>query len=283
MATKTASFAETIEILWDILGLKKDEALAKIKSIGLSYTKTLLLILALWAGSTFFLIYLKALTGIKFFAFLAALVSFVFAVAMRILWLPISTCLSMMAQETLNPAKASEDYMKRSAMFVLAGLSASLYAMNNPIENNTDLLMGLAVAFIALLLLIYIAGTVVPINVYAIALGIYIIYTTLLFRTDKPIDYLLSGCNQQVTYSIYQGKTYGSSEEITVYNKPGEFSSVITLSGVYKPRFVGSAELLPAGSNTAVKIKSGERFNLDFNTFQVRSQLDWITFVPANK
>lgn len=198
MPTVKESFAETFNLLLDITALKTDEALKKIKTGGRTYIKALIILALSWVVGVPLLIILKAYTGVAVFSYAAAAVSVILIVTIFALWLPLGILIGMLKGETINPAVAGANYVRKSALAVFVGLLISLYAIKMPIENNPDAVPMLFVAVAALIVGIYLWGSWIPGKIYVLGLLVLIWFTTMSFFTPHPIDFALDklGCNQ---------------------------------------------------------------------------------------
>lgn len=198
MPTIKESFAETFNLLLDITTLKTEEALKKIKTGGRTYIKVLIILALSWIIGVPLLIILKAYTGIAVFSYAAAAVSVILIIAIFALWLPLGILIGMLKGETINPAVAGANYVRKSALAVFVGLLISLYAIKMPIENNPDAVPMLFVAVAALIVGIYLWGSWIPGKIYVLGLLVLIWFTTMSFFTPHPIDFALDklGCNQ---------------------------------------------------------------------------------------
>ncbi len=281
MATADGSLSKTLELLFEIASYGAEKTFDKIKTVAPIYFKSLIKLFALWLGTFFLFVILKALTGFAIFAWLGVFLGIPLVLILGFWGAPLGVLIGMLRGETLNPAIAGEKYVRAIATILFVECLASLYVIKMPIENNPEALPMLLLCGTALVVGIYLWGSWISPKMYILTVAATMAYTTASLFDPQPIDYFLwkSGLKK---FSSYQGRRYGSTETIAVQINPQEFSDYITLIGRYKVISADWVEFLPYGSDKPTRIPD-HTWKRDTDVFSLRGGGGLVIFTPTGR
>ena len=127
---------KTIELLISLIALTAEEAYEKIKDFAPKYIKWLLATTAIWFFAIFLFALLKAFTGILFFGYIMAILTFMFTIVLGISWFPLGTLIGMLLGHTVDPGKAGGRYLRAIGTIFFIMLMVSIYVMRVPMHKN---------------------------------------------------------------------------------------------------------------------------------------------------
>lgn len=189
MESLTSNLAKTIELLFGIALSGAEGIYNKVKPKTRIYVKSLAITTVLWLTLIPMLATLKIITGFPVFAYAAAFLAVVLTLILGFLWTPIGILLGMLLEQTVNPVKGGERYVKLAATVLFGELIMSIYLIKVPLHTNLGTVPLLLVSALTVGVGSFIWGGWISGRFYTFLATVILALTTLSFYFPKTFEF----------------------------------------------------------------------------------------------